>query len=330
MRPIEIEFWALRVADQVAKGEHSEDSRVELKAKWPDAKAAARRIAAHANAARGAEILWIIGLDEKSGPCDPGQMEVADWFATVRQQFDSVYPELLDLNVRLGDHTVVAMVFSTDRAPYLTKNPSFGKESGEKVELEVPWREGRSTRTARRHELLRLLAPLTAVPDIEGLACELSLREEWKEDATQVHCWHLSGSVYLLPTSRDQIVIPFHKCRIRLAISATRVIEEWKEFELSAPRRIGVSSGHQLNTFHDSKTIESTSAELIVNGPGRVNFLVGVAAAATDLPPSGNVTASLYLHAVGASVPAICSCTLVPTTASPDATAKWKYGAPAA
>jgi hypothetical protein len=330
MRPIEVEAWALRVAEQVARGEHSEDSRVELKAKWPDAKSAARRIAAHANAARGAEILWIIGLDEKSGPCDPGHMEVADWFATVRQQFDSVYPELVDLNVRLGDHTAVAMVFSTSRAPYLTRNPSYGKEAGEKVELEVPWREGRSTRTARRHELLGLLAPLMAVPDIEGLACELSLREEWKEDATQVHRWYLNGSVYLLPTSRDQIVIPFHKCKVRLAISASRVIEEWKEFELSAPRRVGISSGRQINTFHDSKTIESTSAELIVNGPGRVNFLVGVAATASDQPPLGDVEVSLFLHAVGASVPAVWSCTLEPTTASPDTKAKWKFGSIAA
>lgn len=168
-----------------------------------------------------------------------------------------------------------------------------------------------------------------AVPDVEGFACELSLREEWKDDATQVHRWHLNGSVYLLPTCRDQVVIPFHKCRVRLALSPTRVIEEWKEFELSAPRRVGISSGH-FNTFHDSKTIESTSAELIVNGPGRVNFRVGVAAAATDLPPLGNVTASLYLHAVGASVPAVWSCTLEPTAGSPDTKARWKYGAVAA
>jgi hypothetical protein len=330
MRPVDIEAWVLRVADQVAKGEHSEDSRVELKARWPDAKSAARRIAAHANAARGAEVLWIIGLDEKAGPRDPGQIEVSDWFATVRQQFDSVYPELQDLNIRLGDHTVVAMVFSTDRAPYVIRNPSYGKEGGEKVELEVPWREGRSTRTARRQELLRMLAPLMVVPEIEGLSCELSLREEWNDDATQVHRWHLNGSIYLLPTGRDQIVIPFHRCKVRLAISPNQVIEEWKEFGLNAPRKIGRIARRQLSAFDDSKTIESTSAELIVNGPGRVEFFVGVAATALDLPPPGNVAASLYLHAVGASVPSVWSCVLEPTPATNGARAKWKLGSTAA
>jgi hypothetical protein len=66
MRPIEIEAWVLRVVDQVKKGQPNEDRRVELKAEWiePPEKAA-RQIAGHANAARGSNILWIIGLDEK-------------------------------------------------------------------------------------------------------------------------------------------------------------------------------------------------------------------------------------------------------------------------
>ena len=67
MRNHEIEAWALGIIDRVIQKQPIEDDRVELKAEWPDALKAARRIAGHANAARGEPILWLIGVDEKAG-----------------------------------------------------------------------------------------------------------------------------------------------------------------------------------------------------------------------------------------------------------------------
>jgi hypothetical protein len=54
----------LRLKRQIAA---IEDDRVELKADWPDAEKAARRVAGHANASGGGSVLWIIGLDEQRG-----------------------------------------------------------------------------------------------------------------------------------------------------------------------------------------------------------------------------------------------------------------------
>jgi hypothetical protein len=84
MKATEIDAWALRVIDQVVSGKPNEDSRVELKADWPiDYSKAARRIAGHANAARGDPILWLIGVDQATGvkKCTP--MDPATWFAGV-------------------------------------------------------------------------------------------------------------------------------------------------------------------------------------------------------------------------------------------------------
>jgi hypothetical protein len=57
MRPSEIENWTLKIIDQLKAGQQIEESRVELKTTWIDSQEAARKIAGHANAARGEEIL---------------------------------------------------------------------------------------------------------------------------------------------------------------------------------------------------------------------------------------------------------------------------------
>jgi hypothetical protein len=65
MQSHQIEAWALNAIDRVRSGQPNDDARVELEAGWPDdPKKAARRIAGHANAARGTPILWMIGVDE--------------------------------------------------------------------------------------------------------------------------------------------------------------------------------------------------------------------------------------------------------------------------
>lgn len=64
MRQSDIEYWALSIIDRVKSKQPIEDSRVELKASWPDPKKAARRLAGHANAARGEPILWLVGIND--------------------------------------------------------------------------------------------------------------------------------------------------------------------------------------------------------------------------------------------------------------------------
>ena len=69
MRPAELEFWILGVADTVALGQQVEDARVECKRDWPDpGYRTARRLAGHLNAASGESVLWVIGVDERRVP----------------------------------------------------------------------------------------------------------------------------------------------------------------------------------------------------------------------------------------------------------------------
>jgi hypothetical protein len=87
-----IEAHVLEIYDTIKNGGKIEDDLVELKADWPEAEKAARRIAAHANAARGEPVLWIVGLDEERGVCPLGPTDPADWWAQVQSCFDGPGP----------------------------------------------------------------------------------------------------------------------------------------------------------------------------------------------------------------------------------------------
>ena len=82
MKKQDIEYRVLEILERLEKGQPIEDDTVELKAEWPkDHFRAARRIAAHANGARGAPILWLIGVDEKKGAVGADFEELSVWFA---------------------------------------------------------------------------------------------------------------------------------------------------------------------------------------------------------------------------------------------------------
>jgi hypothetical protein len=92
MNKTQIEAWALSIIDRVRADQPIEDSRVELKSEWIEAVKAARRIAGHANAARGEPILWLIGVDEEKGVVGAKQEELANWYSAVQNQFDELAP----------------------------------------------------------------------------------------------------------------------------------------------------------------------------------------------------------------------------------------------
>jgi hypothetical protein len=152
MKRHEIENWALNIVDQVKSGQSAEDDKVELKSLWPsDPKKAARRMAGHANAARGEPILWLIGVDERNGVVGADDVEMANWWPTVQAEFAGLTPGIVaHLNILVEDKTIVAILFETDRAPFVVKNPVHGSAGGGSVSLEVPWREGTSIRSARQ------------------------------------------------------------------------------------------------------------------------------------------------------------------------------------
>ena len=323
MRPFEIESWVLRVIDQVTRNSHSEDSLVELKSTWPKPATAARQIAAHANAARGAPILWIIGVDEITGVLGADPAEVADWFSAVRSQFDHVYPELQDLNVCVGDHTVVALLFETDRAPFLVKNAAFGSPGGGPVAWEVPWREGRKTRTANREGLFRLIGPLARLPELECLDCSVSVRVEKTSDGVSNQRWYLYGSIYVVPAGPEPLVFPFHRCSVAVKLASGVIIDTWPDFRLSPPRRLGLSRGTGISSSVDSMTVESSSSEVIITGPGRVKFEASITSENGAEPIDANISVALRMNAVGSNASSAIDEVLQPTTHDSDFKAKW-------
>lgn len=116
-----IEARVLEIVDRVVtQGRKVEDDAVEAKATWPaDPHKAARRIAALANAARGDDVMWLIGLDENGHAVVPlDDTDVANWWPAVESKFaDVVAPAVRTLVVPTEHGQVVCLYFETDRSP---------------------------------------------------------------------------------------------------------------------------------------------------------------------------------------------------------------------
>lgn len=275
MRLVQIESWALDVIHRVDAGQPNEDARVELKADWIDPQKAARLIAGHANSARGDPVLWLVGVDQVRGVVGVDHKELANWLAAVVSEFNGMPPTMVDINVPYSGETVVALLFETDRAPFVIKNPAFGVESGVSIAFEVPWREGTLTRTANRSDLIRLLVPMLNLPEVELLDGELVLSEYDK------YHWGLRIQLYITPQEGATVVIPFHRCEAMVKLPALEAPIDLGDIRLAPPYK-GIPGPLGSGMERDSYTVANTGNELILQGPGCVNL--SGAAWADELP----------------------------------------------
>ena len=261
MRLVEIENWTLNVLHQVDSRQPNEDSRVELKADWIAPYKAARQLAGHANAARGDPILWLIGVDQQSGSVGVDHKELADWLRQVSSHFEGASPEVIDVNISFQGKTVVALFVETDHAPFVVKNPDFGTRTGVAIAYEVPWREGTTTRTATRAHLIRLLVPRLALPEIEIIDTELVLRKRDK------YYWNLKMRLYAVPQVGTLVVIPFHRCEVRVELAPCGTTVDLGSVSIRPPYFIMSTASRP-----DSLTAENTGNELLLQGPSRVDL----------------------------------------------------------
>jgi len=336
MRHIQIESWTLNVIERVESGQPCEDFRVELKSEWIEPHKAARRIAGHANAARGETILWLIGVDEDRGVIGADTNELANWFSAVVSEFDGLAPAMTDVVVPVNDKAVVALLFETDRSPFVVKNPAHGRERGEAVSHELPWREGTRTRTAKRADLIKLLTPLLYLPEFEIRSGELYVSHQHEGNKFK---WTLKLELYVITgSSMQQLVIPFHNCSASFEIrncmqavpfSSVNLKPPYKPVYESLPgpqtlisRRVQVTRSEP-----DSLTIANTNNEVFIEGPG-VLILSAIASTEMSSLPFSNTDAVIEAHIepIGAerSVP-ITSCL---TWADPDENSlgRWTFG----
>ena len=258
VRPAQIEAWVLNIVDIVNGGNRVEDVRVELKASWPDPVSAARRIAGHANASSGESFLWIIGLDEDKGVVSYAPIEMATWRSQVSAEFNGIAPECSELSVPTDKGMLVALLFSTARRPFVVKNPVHGTKGGGAVALEVPWRDGTAVRTARREDLLRILAPLQMLPTIEILEARVQLKSVRAVDpqrlgrASRIRLhphfdWSASLKLYVTPGGSDRIALAAHRTRLF--------------FELA-----GVQTGPVSLSFYRYKGQENSDMFIVTEG----------------------------------------------------------------
>ena len=252
MRRPELEDRITKTLEAVEKKVRIEDSAIELKADWIDAEKAARRLAGHANAAGGQQIIWIIGADDEQGKiATPTATEKANWIAQVRSRFDDQrMPELVDdVTLQHGSETVIGMLFDTSDVPYVINGPKPGT-----VTKEVPWRAGTAVRSASHADLLRLLVPIQKVPGLEMLTARINF--DTRSGDPQKYDWSLRSVLFFYPRSSDRLSIPFHKCSIRIEC------DDKPDFRVQF---------EQL--FFDGKgLIRQSSGAVLIEGPGRIEL----------------------------------------------------------
>ena len=248
------------IINAVLDGRPVEDTRVELKSEWIDKYEAARRIAGHANAARGEPIVWILGIDEKARQItgvDAHEMD--SWIKGVEKHFDDDAPRLVaDLNIHRENKTIVVLYFETHHGTrFVIKNPNGGSP-----QFEVPWRSATGIRSAKRVDLLQILLPISRIPHVRVTSAELNLAVQQNSLAAYPHSnkrlfsWTLNADLYITPQIPGRIVIPHQNCLTTFGVAG-----HGDYILTTAFKPIGKSS-----------TIICSATEIIVIGPGSVRL----------------------------------------------------------
>lgn len=230
MKQQQLEALVIAAIDRARAGNPIEDDRIEFKQEWPDP-TKARQLAGFANRANGNFVIYIVGASESGTVFALDGTDPADWWATLSSKFGGVAPDLLHhINVPTGaGESVAALLFGTDRAPYVVN-----VEGGGSPEREVPMRDGTRTRSARRDELLRMLVPQSSVPPALLLASNFTA--EWYPEhlasegfpnrpagAARCSLWG-DALIFLEHTATSGIMLPFHEMKATLETS-DRVIQ---------------------------------------------------------------------------------------------------------
>jgi hypothetical protein len=215
MQASQFEAKVVAIVNGLRSGSPMEDDRVELKQEWPPPDKA-RQLAGAANRAAGEYLTYIVGVDEDGTTYPIGGVDPATWWSQMQAQFDEATPELVhQCAIHVSENEVVmAMQFLTDRAPYVIKLSNGGRS-----EREVPMRDGTRTRSAFRHELLRLLYAPSQVPTLYPLEARLQVTDlsaSRYEPANPTPEVSFHGRIYFESGRDSQAFMPEHQIAIEL------------------------------------------------------------------------------------------------------------------
>jgi hypothetical protein len=275
-----LEAQVLEIVERVRAGAQVEDDLIELKWKVPDAiHKTARQIGGLANAAGGLPFLWIVGVNEKTGELNPKPFrgDIANWWAAVQKWFsDDVSPHLAwfrQVVVESG-RSVSAFQFTTEDAPYLVQT-----EGGGQVEAEVPWREGTSTHTARRHQLLRSVVAKAMLPDLEPIDGEVSIdpgNAQLGLGYSRGALVHVHLQVFVSAAdSNVQSVLPAHRQQWTLTFDDQPDAIELSNVRVTGPMRTlskAASPSGQSGTVHAGYIDVLDSSTMVIAGSAAVRL----------------------------------------------------------
>ena len=294
------------------------DAAAAVYRKWPGPPAlAARRLAAHANAARGRDVLWLVGVDATgSGPgVDNGKF--AAWLDAILPFFDGLAPQITSLKIPLspaqGRHSArfaVALHIETSRAPFVVRG------GGRTGTMEVPWLDspGTTIRPAGRLELIKLLTPLQDLPRLEILEAELTFYKNPHASYSNktTFRWTLDGSLYLVPRGDDRVIFPLHRCRGSL--------QGMDGHPFSAP-----TADINFTADKNSPAVRLTDSAVLVEGLGRVFVYCSGSTNAPELPLQSSLSLLLDLLPAGSDRAATTSTTMRPAQVTESNQAgRWK------
>ncbi len=317
-RPRQLEYRTLTLLEALAAGRPLADAdpQATLFRAWPGPpRRTARQLAARANAARGREVLWLVGVDPTGAVrgAEPGKFD--DWLAGLLPFFDGLAPRITAFNVPTGPRQgklppgqVIALHVETDRAPFVIRG------GGRAASTEVPWLDaGGGLRSAGRLELVKLLSPLHDLPQLEILEAELTFYKNphptYASKAT--FRWTFDGSVYVMPRADDRVVIPLHRVRGGLATVQGDFSNQASEVNLTADK--------------NSPAVRLTDTAVLVEGLGRVFIYCSGSTTRPEIPTQDEMAFTVDLIPAGSDRAATASTTMRPAqVAEGNQAGRWK------
>jgi len=305
MRRIDVEEWAFRILERIQHGQSNEDSLVELKSTWPDARDIARQLGGHANSARAQTIMWLFGVDERTGVVPFEPQDPASWRDQLYREFDGIAPRFEHYNIEWQGQSFFALVFETDAAPFVVLNPQRNRPGSGPFDREVPWREGR-TRSASRAELILIVRPPARLPIVEIVSGRVTVMDQ---ATSHFHSWNVDIDLYGVTETLGRMFFPFFGIRAHLETSNGAALQ-FENFGINA------------NT-DDPHVVYTRNQQLMIDGAARFHFY-GTARSDTlsqDLQQPLRV--EIRLMVAGNELPVIVTVQLKPTAERHQFTGAW-------
>ncbi len=304
--PRQSEYRAVNLLEALAAGRKlpDADATAAVFRTWPAPGApAARLLAAHANAARGRDVLWLVGVDAAGGGpgADVGRFD--GWLAAMLPFFDGLAPHVTRLKVPLAPaagkspaRTALALHVETGRAPFVVR--AAGARS---ARLEVPWFDVATgaIRPAGRLELVKLLTPLQDIPQLEILEGDLTFyKNQHSPYSRATFRWTLDGALYLVPRGQDRVILPLHRCRAALLGAETSFAAPAAEINFTADK--------------NSPGVRLTESAILLEGLGRIFIYCSGSTSAPELPLAHGLRLTVDLQPAGADRTATVATTMRP------------------